>query len=64
MPQGWVSGSCGKRGEGEKSVGRDNKLSARVLFLFFLLCLLYGVLLPPSLAHSAPWREMDLICCS
>jgi len=23
-----------------------------------------GVLLPPSLAHSAPWRATDLICCS
>jgi len=37
-----MSGSCGKRGEGGKSVGRDNKLPARVLFLFFSLCLLYG----------------------
>jgi len=62
MPQGWMSGSCGKHGEGGKSVERD-KLS-RVLFLFFSFVCFMGVLLPPSLAHSAPWRVTDLLCCS
>jgi len=57
-------GSCGKRGEGGKSVGRGNRLPARVLFLFFSFVCCMGVLLPPSLAHSAPWRAEDLICCS
>jgi len=38
------------------------KLS-RVLFLVFSFVCCMGILLSPSLAHSALWRVMDLICC-
>jgi len=40
MPQGWMSGSCGKPGEGGKSVGRDEIVSRAFPSLFF--CMLYG----------------------
>jgi len=58
MPQGWMSGSCGKRGEGGKSVGRVNL--PRMLFLFFSIVFCMGVLLP----RVVPWSAGDLICCN
>jgi len=48
-----MSGLCGKPGEDGRNVGRA-KLFARLLFLFsFPLVYYIGVILPPSLAHSA-----------
>jgi len=47
MPQGWMSGSCGKQGGDERSVGRAKFVCSLAFpFLFFTVCL------PPSLAHS------------
>jgi len=63
MPQGWMSGLCGRPGEDGRSVGRA-KLSARLLFFLLSLVFCMGALLPPSLAHSALWRVTDLLCCS
>jgi hypothetical protein len=36
------------------------------MFMFSFVCSSFckGVLLPPRLAHSAPWRATDLICLS
>jgi len=58
-----MSGLCGKLGGDGKSVGTAKLLLACFSF-FFPLSHCMGVLLPPSLAHSAPWRAMDLICSS
>jgi len=57
-----IDGLYGKLGEDGKSVGRVNLLPACFSFSPFLCCM--GVLLPPSLAHSAPWRVTDPLCCS
>jgi len=55
----------GRVGNAERAgrVWGGMKLS-RVLFLVFSFVYCMGVLLPPSLAHSAPWRAMDLLCSS
>jgi len=49
--------------ETRRGVGGLNCLLACFSFFFpFVYCM--GVLLPPSLAHSAPWRTTDPVCCS
>ena len=53
MPRGWMSGWRGKRGEEGRREGEVNLLG-RASPCFLSYCM--GALLPPRLAHSAPWR--------
>jgi len=53
MPQGWMSGSCGKPGEGGKSVVRD-EIASRVFPFSFPLFTVWGYSCPRVLrtAHA------------
>jgi len=50
----WTSGRIAPRGEGQ--------IVHALSFYFFLF--IYFCMGAPRLAHSAPWRAVDLFCCS